>query len=103
MTERYVELHARSAFSFLEGASLPEELIHVCAELGGKAMALLDHDGVYGAPRFHLAAKRIGIKAHIGSEITLAIDNDRVSQGAQNGTRITSRPSPTTSLPLLVK
>src|SRR5262252_5610760 len=42
MTERYVELHARSAFSFLEGASLPEELIHVCAEFGGKAMALLD-------------------------------------------------------------
>jgi error-prone DNA polymerase len=96
MTEHYVELHARSAFSFLEGASLPEELIHVCAELGGKAMALLDRDGVYGSPRFHLAAKKIGIKAHIGSEITLSIDPDRRSR---NG----SRSSSTTSLPLLVQ
>ena len=56
----YIELHARSAFSFLEGASLPEELAGVCAHLGLPAMALLDTDGVYGAPRFHLAAKKIG-------------------------------------------
>src|ERR1039458_8228127 len=49
----YIELHARSAFSFLEGASLPEELAGVCAHLGMSAMALLDTDGVYGAPRFH--------------------------------------------------
>ena len=54
----YIELHARSAFSFLEGASLPEELAAVCAHLGMPAMALLDTDGVYGAPRFHLAAKK---------------------------------------------
>ena len=54
----YIELHARSAFSFLEGASLPEELVGVCAHLGMPAMALLDTDGVYGAPRFHLAAKK---------------------------------------------
>src|SRR5437870_10109636 len=70
MTKDYVELHARSAFSFLEGSSLPEELISVCAELGGSAMALLDRDGVYGSPRFHLAAKKLGIRAHIGAEIT---------------------------------
>ena len=55
----YIELHARSAFSFLEGASMPEELAGVCAEHGMPAMALLDRDGVYGAPRFHLAAKKI--------------------------------------------
>jgi error-prone DNA polymerase len=66
----YVELHSRSAFSFLEGASLPEHLIETCANLGMPAMALLDRDGVYGAPRFHMAAKKAGIKAHIGAEIT---------------------------------
>jgi len=66
----YVELHSRSAFSFLEGASIPEELIAVCANLGMPAMALLDRDGVYGSPRFHLAAKKAGIKAHIGTEVT---------------------------------
>ena len=76
MAEDYVEFHARSAFSFLEGSSLPEELISVCANLGGKAMTLLDRDGVYGTPRFHMAAKKTGIKAHIGSEITLALGND---------------------------
>ena len=66
----YVELHSRSAFSFLEGASIPEELIAVCANLGMPAMALLDRDGVYGSPRFHLAAKKARIKAHIGTEVT---------------------------------
>ncbi|SPF50305.1 Error-prone DNA polymerase, DnaE-like protein [Candidatus Sulfotelmatobacter kueseliae] len=66
----YIELHARSAFSFLEGASLPEELVSTCVQLGMPAMALVDTDGVYGAPRFHLAAKKIGLKAHIGAEIT---------------------------------
>jgi error-prone DNA polymerase len=65
----YIELHARSAFSFLEGTSLPEDLIAFCAALNMPAMALLDRDGVYGAPRFHLAAMKAGIKAHIGAEI----------------------------------
>ena len=68
----YVELHARSAFSFLEGASLPEELAAVCSQLKLPAMALLDTDGVYGAPRFHLAASKMKIKAHIGAEVTCA-------------------------------
>jgi error-prone DNA polymerase len=66
----YIELHSRSAFSFLEGASLPEELIAVCSNFKMPAMALLDRDGVYGSPRFHLAAKKAGIKAHIGAEVT---------------------------------
>ena len=66
----YAELHARSAFSFLEGASLPEELATVCAEHGMQSMALLDRDGVYGAPRFYLAADKINIRAHIGAEVT---------------------------------
>jgi error-prone DNA polymerase len=67
----YVELHARSAFSFLEGASLPEDLIGAGMALGMPAMGLLDRDGVYGSPRFHLAAKKAGIKAHIGAEVTV--------------------------------
>ena len=67
----FVEFHARSAFSFLEGASLPEALAETCAERALPAMALLDRDGVYGAPRFHLHAKKCGVKAHIGSEISL--------------------------------
>ena len=66
----YIELHARSAFSFLEGSSLPEELIGVCAHFHMPAMALLDADGLYGAPRFHLAANKIDLKAHIGAEVT---------------------------------
>ncbi len=66
----YIELHARSAFSFLEGTSLPEELAAVCAQLNLPAMGLLDVDGVYGAPRFHMAAKKFKLKAHIGAEIT---------------------------------
>jgi error-prone DNA polymerase len=68
----YVELHARSAFSFLEGASLPENLIATGAERGLPAMALLDRHGVYGAPRFHMAAKQHKIKAHVGAEVSIA-------------------------------
>jgi len=66
----YIELHTRSAFSFLEGASVPEELAEVCHSHQMSAMALLDRDGVYGAARFHLAMKKLGRKAHIGAEIT---------------------------------
>src|SRR5215467_1283598 len=66
----YVELHARSAFSFLEGASAPESLIARCAELKMPAMALLDRDGIYGAPRFHMAAQKAKIQAHIGAEVS---------------------------------
>ena len=71
MSVDYVELHARSAFSFLEGASTPEELIAACKELKMPAMALLDRDGLYGAPRFHLAANKLNIKAHIGAELSV--------------------------------
>jgi error-prone DNA polymerase len=67
-----VELHARSAFSFLEGASLPESLAQACAERDMPAMALLDREGVYGAPRFHMAAKQHKIKAHVGAEVSIA-------------------------------
>ncbi len=68
----YVELHAASAFSFLQGASLPEALVDRAAEVGYPALALLDRDGVYGAPRFHKAALTAGIKPIIGAELTIA-------------------------------
>src|SRR5262245_17901635 len=69
---QYIELHSRSAFSFLQGASLPEALALACAQNGLPAMALLDRNGVYGAPRFHLAAKKLGLRAHIGAEVSVA-------------------------------
>jgi error-prone DNA polymerase len=68
----YVELHARSAFTFLEGASLPETLAQVCAKQQMPAMALLDRNGVYGSPRFYTQASNAGIRAHVGAEITVA-------------------------------
>src|SRR5215467_2831566 len=77
----YLELHSRSAFSFLEGSSLPESLIARCAELQMPAMALLDRDGVYGAPRFHMAAKKANLKAHIGAEVTYDLSLQRCSRG----------------------
>jgi error-prone DNA polymerase len=62
----YPELHARSAFSFLEGASLPEDLVQQAANLGLPAVALVDTDNVSGAPRFYMAAKKAGITPHLG-------------------------------------
>jgi error-prone DNA polymerase len=67
----YVELRASSAFSFLEGASLPEDLVDHAARSGLSSMALIDINGVYGAPRFHSAAKKAGIRALVGAELVL--------------------------------
>lgn len=66
----YIELHACSAFSFLEGASLPEALIARCAALNIPAVALLDRDNLSGAVRFHQAAKKAGVRALVGAEVT---------------------------------
>jgi error-prone DNA polymerase len=92
----YVELHARSGFSFLEGASVPEEMAGACAQSGAPAMALLDRNGVYGAPRFHMAAKKAGIRAHIGAEITCTNGNSypllaATREGYQNLCRLITR------------
>src|SRR6202167_6667379 len=72
MTQRYIEHHAASAFSFLEGASLPEDLIQRAAELNMPAMALLDRNGVYGAARFHTLARKHGVRAHVGAEVAVS-------------------------------
>jgi error-prone DNA polymerase len=67
----YVELHAHSAYSFLDGASLPEELAVRAAELGHEALALTDHDGVFGSLEFAHAAKAFGVRPITGTEVTL--------------------------------
>jgi len=84
----YVELHAASAFSFLDGASLPEALVERAAALGMPALALLDRDGVYGAPRFHIAAKKAGLKAIIGAELTLLLSDARDPRSEVRQSRI---------------
>ncbi|MGH9416431.1 MAG: DNA polymerase III subunit alpha [Terriglobales bacterium] len=71
----FIELHAASAFSFLRGASLPEELAERAAALEMPALALLDADGFYGVPRFHQACRRLGVRPLIGAEVTLEDDS----------------------------
>src|SRR5213080_3246175 len=72
MNGAYVELHTHSAYSFLDGASLPEELAARAAELGYDAFALTDHDGVYGSLEFAHACKHFHVRAITGAEVTLA-------------------------------
>ena len=92
----FVEFHARSAFTFLQGASQPEELVEVAASYGQPGIAVLDRDGVYGSVRQHLAAKKLGLRAHIGAEITCT-DNTvypllcESQKGYQNLCRLTTR------------
>src|ERR687888_48662 len=79
----YVELHAHSSYSFLDGASLPEELAVRAAELGYPALALTDHDGVYGSLEFAHAAKHFGVRPITGAELTLA-DRSHVTLLVEN-------------------
>ena len=95
----YIELHTSSAFSFLDGASVPEALVDRAAELGYSALALLDRDGVYGAPRFHKAALAAGIKPIVGCELTVA-------KGVETSSRTVRHRSPREGLwrlPVLVE
>jgi error-prone DNA polymerase len=75
MTE-YVELHAHSYYSLLEGASPPEDLLRRAVELGMDALALTDHDAVYGAVPFVKHARELGIRPILGAELTLAGESD---------------------------
>ncbi|HEV7851540.1 MAG TPA: PHP domain-containing protein, partial [Mycobacterium sp.] len=68
----YAELHAHSAYSFLDGASTPEELVEEAARLDLRAIALTDHDGLYGVVRFAEAAKELDVKTVFGAELSLA-------------------------------
>src|SRR4030065_1252518 len=67
----YIELHCHSAYSFLDGASQPEERAVRAAALGYEALALTDHDGVYGSLEFAHAAKAHGVRPITGTEVTL--------------------------------
>ena len=67
----YVELHAHSAFSFLDGASLPDELVGAAVELGYEAFALTDHDGLCGSMEFAQSASSLGLRAIHGAEMAL--------------------------------
>ncbi len=78
----YIELHASSAFSFLDGASQPEAFIERAAELEMPAIALADRNGLYGVARLHTAAKRNGVKAHIGAEIAVSSFGSRLTPPA---------------------
>ncbi len=98
----YFELHAASAFSFLEGGSLPEDLIARAAELGLGAVALVDRNGVYGAPRFHQAAQKAGIKALVGAEVTLAANANLTVGGRSLAALGMSRAAEAARLTLLV-
>src|ERR687890_1771115 len=69
----YAELHCHSNFSFLDGASHPEELVEEAARLGLEALALTDHDGMYGVVRFAEAASAIGLPTIFGAELSLGL------------------------------
>jgi error-prone DNA polymerase len=81
----YVELHAHSAYSFLDGASHPEELVLAAAELGYEALALTDHDGVYGSLEFAHAAKVAGVRPLTGAEVTLGVGSTEPSRSGVAG------------------
>jgi error-prone DNA polymerase len=78
MTPGYVELHLHTAFSFLDGASLPEEMINRAVELGYSSLAVTDHDGLYGAMEFAQLADDAGIFPITGAELTL-IDESHIT------------------------
>ena len=94
----YIELHASSAFSFLDGGSLPEALVDRAAALGYPALALLDRDGVYGAPRFHQAAKKAGLKAIVGAELTVTAEGAPAFHDVVRGSA-----APIFKLPVLIE
>lgn len=89
---RYAELHAHSAFSFLDGASQPEELAYEAARLGLSALALTDHDGLYGVVRFAQAARLVGLPTVFGAELHLPVPGG--TPGAGPGTTGRPRPGP---------
>ena len=69
----YAELHCHSNFSFLDGASHPEELVEEAARLGLDAVALTDHDGFYGVVRFAEAAREVDVATVFGAELSLGL------------------------------
>ena len=96
----YAELHCHSNFSFLDGASYPEELVAEAARLELGALALTDHDGLYGVVRFAEAAKEAGVPTVFGAELTLAsrgpdLTSNAVVPAAPRVPGLLTRPGPT--------
>src|SRR3984957_6353071 len=87
MTDRpaYAELHAHSGFSFLDGASDPEELVAEAVRLGLAGLALTDHHGLYGVVRFAEAARAVGLPTVFGTEVTLAPAGSRTGEPDPTG------------------
>jgi error-prone DNA polymerase len=79
MTKSYIELHANSAFSFLEGGSQPEVLAERAFALEMPAIAMMDRNGFYGSARFHKIASENGIKAHVGAEVSVTGLGNRIT------------------------
>ena len=84
----YAELHAHSAYSFLDGASHPEEMVEEAARLGLEAIAITDHDGFYGVVRFAEAAKELGVPTVFGAELTLNTRDPRTGAPDPAGTHL---------------
>ncbi len=84
----YAELHCHSNFSFLDGAAHPEELVEEAVRLGLEALALTDHDGMYGVVRFASAAAAVGLPTVFGAELTLDLTRAQVGMADPEGTHV---------------
>src|SRR6478609_728735 len=84
----YAELHAHSSFSFLDGASSPEELLEEAERLGLHALAITDHDGFYGIVRFAEAAEKSGVKTVFGAELSLGLTEPQNGEPDPEGTHL---------------
>src|ERR1700709_2286236 len=84
-TPPYIELHAHSAFSFLDGASTPLELAGAGAALGYPALALTDHDGIWGSMEFAHIAKGLGLRPITGAELTVRLPSQDDVDGPKTG------------------
>jgi error-prone DNA polymerase len=99
----YVELHAHSAFSFLDGASLPSELAGAAAQLGYEAFALTDHNGVHGSMEFAQAAKAVGLKAIHGAEVDVVDEPWERPAGRSATADLRNQAPPSRHVTLLVR
>ncbi len=84
----YAELHAHSSFSFLDGASAPEELAEEASRLGLRSLTLTDHDGMYGVVRFAEAAEAIGLPTGFGTELSLGVPLPRTMSEKSRAARV---------------
>src|SRR5438270_5751302 len=86
-TPPYTELHLHSAYSFLDGASMPDELVPRALELGYGALALTDHNSVSGSMEFAVCARALGLRPIHGAEVDLSPDESRAARLSEAGCR----------------